>query len=214
MKTATRAAGLCFIACAAVAAADLAGAQAKREESLRMAEIVRAMGATDGAKVGDIGAGSGYYDVALSRAVGANGRVYAEDIANYAMKDLHKRVHESHLRNMEIIHGTADDPKLPAGSLDAALMVIMYHEIADHQKMLSHVSAALKPGGRLVIVDMTPHKTITRSRADQVKNHVIAPDIVESEVKEAGFEEVSRDDHFIDKPDEETTRWMIVFKKP
>jgi len=61
---------------------------------------------------------------------------------------------------------------------------------------------------------MSPHKTLNRPRADQVKNHVIAADLAESEIREAGFEVVSRDDRFIDSPDEESTRWMIVFRKP
>jgi predicted methyltransferase len=79
---------------------------------------------------------------------------------------------------------------------------------------MEHVSAALKPGGRLVIVDMAPHKTATRPRADQTKNHVISADLVASEVAAAGFEIALRDDHFIDNPDDESTRWMIVFRKP
>jgi predicted methyltransferase len=79
--------------------------------------------------------------------------------------------------------------------------------------MLEHVAVSLKPGGRLVVIDMAPHKTASRPRADQVKNHVIAADLVASEMRRAGFEIVSRDDHFIDKADEESTRWMIVFRK-
>lgn len=63
-------------------------------------------------------------------------------------------------------------------------------------------------------VDTMPHKTITRPRADQAKNHVIAADLVQAEVREAGFKVVSRDDRFIDNPDDESTRWMIVFRKP
>lgn len=115
-------------------------AQSKREQALKMPEIIRAMGLTEGSKAADIGAGEGYYEPPMSRTVRA--------------------------------------------------------------------------GGRLVIVDMTPHKTLSRPRADQVKNHVIAPDLVDSEVRAAGFQVVSRDDHFIDRPDEESTRWMIVARKP
>jgi len=113
-----------------------------------------------------------------------------------------------------VILGTADDPKLPDGALDGVLMVIMYHEIANPLVMLEHVKTALRRGGRLVIVDMPPRKTATRPRADQVKNHVIAADLVVGEVTAAGFEIVSRDDHFVDKPDDESTRWIIVFRKP
>jgi ubiquinone/menaquinone biosynthesis C-methylase UbiE len=190
-------------------------ADAKRERDLKIPEIVRALEVKDGSNVADIGAGSGFYELSLSRAAGKEGRVYAEDIDEKgAIKRLNKRVHQDHLRNMKVILGTPDDPKLPAGTLDGVLMIITYHEIADHQKMLEHIMAALKPGGRFVVVDMTPHKTLTRPRADQTKNHVIDPTLAESEIHQAGFEIVSRDDHFIDNPDEESTRWMIVFRKP
>jgi ubiquinone/menaquinone biosynthesis C-methylase UbiE len=179
-----------------------------------MPEIIQALGLKEGSKVADIGAGEGYYEVAMSRAVGAAGRIYAEDISPDAIKRLHERVEKDNLANVAVIEGAADDPKLPAGALDAVLMVITYHEIADHQKMLEHVAAALKPAGRFVVVDMTPHKTLNRPRADQVKNHVIAPDLAEAEFRQAGFEVAARDDHFIDNPDEESTRWMIVCRKP
>ena len=178
-----------------------------------MPEIIRALRLVDGSKVADIGAGDGDYEVALSRAVGVDGHVFAEDIGPSSLKRLHERVKEANLSNVDVVEGVADDPKLPA-DLDAVLMVITYHEIADPEKMLGHIAAVLKPGGRLVVVDMSPHKTLTRPRADQVKNHVIAPDIAESEIRRAGFEVVSRDDHFIDKHDEESTRWIIVFQKP
>jgi len=188
---------------------------ARRSHELKIPEIIEAMALAPGGSVADIGAGDGLYEVFLSKAAGAQGHVYAEDIdENGAIKRLRERVHDQHLDNVEVILGAADDPKLPVNALDSVLMVIMYHEIENHQAMLEHVKAALKPGGRLVIVDMMPHKTITRPRADQTKNHVIAASLVESEVRDAGFGVVFRDDHFIDNPDEESTRWMIVFRKP
>jgi len=219
MKAATLVLGICLASLPPVAAQTSTGAssaesaQAKRERDLKMPEIIRALDLKAGSRVADIGAGDGYYEVAMSCAVGAQGRVAAEDISAGAIKRLHQRVDEDHLANVDVIEGAADDPKLP-GSLDAVLMVISYHEIADHQKMLQQVASALKPGARFVVVDMTPHKTLTRPRADQVKNHVIAPDLAESEIRAAGFEVISRDDRFIDNPDEESTRWMIVFRKP
>lgn len=166
------------------------------------------------AQVADIGAGSGDYEPTLSRAVGAGGRVYAEDINDGALKRLRQRVGVERLKNVKVVKGSADDPRLPAGELDAALMVITYHEIANPARMLEKVMTALKPGGRLVIVDLAPNKTLTRPRADQAKNHVIAADLVEREIGQAGFEKVSRDDRFVDNPDEESVRWMMVFRKP
>jgi predicted methyltransferase len=93
-------------------------------------------------------------------------------------------------------------------------MVIAYHEVANPTKMLERVKAALVPGGRLVVVDMIPHRTKKRPRADQVKNHVIAAATAVAEFRAAGFSILSRDDRFIDRPDEESARWMIVARKP
>jgi ubiquinone/menaquinone biosynthesis C-methylase UbiE len=194
------------------AASESADARLQRE--LRVPEIAKMVASKPGAKVADIGAGDGLYEHALADAVGADGRVYAEDITESSIKSLKERTTKEHLDNVEMILGTADDPKLPDGALDGVLMVIMYHEIANPPVMLEHVKTALRRGGRLVIVDMPPRKTATRPRADQVKNHVIAPDLVAGEVTSAGFEIVSRDDHFVDKPDDESTRWIIVFRKP
>ncbi|HKE20967.1 MAG TPA: hypothetical protein VKB88_01180 [Bryobacteraceae bacterium] len=93
-------------------------------------------------------------------------------------------------------------------------MVITCHEIADHRTMRAHVPASLKPEGRLVVVDMAPHKTPTSPREDQVRNHGIAPDLAQAEIRAAGCDVISRDDHLIDNPDEESTRWLSVLRKP
>lgn len=74
--------------------------------------------------------------------------------------------------------------------------------------------AALKPGGRLVVVDNMPLRTRSRPRADQTKNHVIAPEVVEQELREFGFQILERRDQFIDNPDEESVNWLIVAQRP
>jgi ubiquinone/menaquinone biosynthesis C-methylase UbiE len=211
-------AGLCCLpgtgaqvgGCSASAADSL---RARRDRYFKIPEILQALELSEGSRAADIGAGDGEYEVALSVAVGAAGRVYAEDIKAEAIKLLRKRVDENHLTNVDVIEGLEADPKLPGG-LDAVLMVITYHEIADHETMLRHILAALKPGGRFVVVEMAPNKTLTRPRGDQVKNHVLARTLAESEIGKAGFEILSHDDHFLDYPDEESTRWMSVFRKP
>ncbi len=187
--------------------------QVKREHDLRMAEIVQALDLKEGSRVADIGAGEGFYEDPMSRAVGAQGAVYAEDINPGSIKRINLRVEELHLANVHAIQGEPDNPKLP-GALDGVLMVITYHEIANPEGMLKHVREALKPGGRFVVIEMAPHKTNNRPRADQTKNHVLAADLAQQEIHAAGFELTSRDDHFIDRPDEESTRWMMVFRKP
>jgi predicted methyltransferase len=76
------------------------------------------------------------------------------------------------------------------------------------------VLAALKPGGRLVVVDNMPLRTRNRPRGDQTKNHVIAPEVVEQELREFGFQILERRDQFIDYADEESTNWLIVAQRP
>ena len=71
----------------------------------------------------------------------------------------------------------------------------------------------MKPGGRLVIVDLMPNRTRQRPRADQTKNHVIAPEVVEKELADAGFAVVERRDRFVDNPDEESAHWLIVAER-
>ena len=106
-----------------------------------------------GATVADVGAGSGYMTEKLSKKVGPMGKVYATDIQQGMIDLLNKRVAKRKLTNVTAILGTQDNPNLPLESLDLALMVDVYHELSQPQLVLRHIKAALKPGGRLVLVE-------------------------------------------------------------
>jgi ubiquinone/menaquinone biosynthesis C-methylase UbiE len=106
-----------------------------------------------GQTVADLGAGSGYFTVRLARAVGATGRVYAADIQQGMLDLLQKAVARERLMNVIPVLGAVDDPKLPADSLDLVLMVDVYHEFSQPQTMLQRIKEALKPGGRLVLLE-------------------------------------------------------------
>jgi SAM-dependent methyltransferase len=118
--------------------------------------IMDELGIADGSVVADLGAGSGWFTMWLARRVGPNGLVYAEDIQRQMIEVIDRRVQQEALHNVRTILGTADDPHLPANSLDAVLIVDAYHEIEDPQALLEHVARALKPEGRIGIVDFTP----------------------------------------------------------
>ena len=107
-----------------------------RDKWQKVDEIFAAMGVKSGAVVADIGAGGGYFTARLARATGETGRVYAVDIGADVIKRLGERVRAEGLKNVEIVHGAATDPKLPPVSLDAALIVNAYHEMHEHQAML------------------------------------------------------------------------------
>jgi ubiquinone/menaquinone biosynthesis C-methylase UbiE len=106
-----------------------------------------------GSTVADIGAGSGYMTVKLSKKVGPQGRVYATDIQPAMLDLLNKRLAKSKIGNVTVVLGTQDDPRLPPDTLDLVLMVDVYHELSQPQLMLRQIRAALKTGGRLVLLE-------------------------------------------------------------
>jgi ubiquinone/menaquinone biosynthesis C-methylase UbiE len=177
--------------------------------------VIQALNLKPGASVADVGAGSGRYAVKLARAVGPSGHVYAEDIdENNALPALRKRIAEEGLTNVTVTAGEPDDPKLPRGALDLVLMVDAYHEMDRYPQMLARVLEALKPGARLVVIDMPALKVRDRPRAVQFKNHVLAPELAEVEIRQAGFEILKRDDSFVNDPDKEGGKWLIVARRP
>jgi predicted methyltransferase len=115
--------------------------------------IMDALGIADGAVVADIGAGGGWFTIRLARRVGPNGVVYAEDVQRQMLDAIGRRVQKEGLRNVRMVFGEDDDPKVEAGTLDAALMVDAYHEVRDRVGLLKNIRTALKPSGRLGIVD-------------------------------------------------------------
>jgi len=106
-----------------------------------------------GDTVADVGAGVGYHVWRMSERVGATGKVIAEDIQEGMIRLLKKNIDDRKLRNVEIVLGTPTDPKLPANSLDLVLMVDVYHEFSEPVAMMKHIQTALKPGGRIALVE-------------------------------------------------------------
>jgi ubiquinone/menaquinone biosynthesis C-methylase UbiE len=106
-----------------------------------------------GSTVADIGAGVGYMTWRMAERVGPTGKVYANDIQAPMLEQLRRNVEQRHLTNVETVLGEPDDPKLPQGRLDLVLMVDVYHEFSEPQKMLRHIREALKPDGRMVLLE-------------------------------------------------------------
>jgi SAM-dependent methyltransferase len=117
-------------------------------------EIARRLELKPGMTVGDIGAGSGYHTVRLSRLVGPAGSVIAQDVTRDYLAELAARTERMKLTNVKFALGDPHDPRLPAASLDAAILVHMYHEIAQPYAFLYNLTPALKRGARIGIVDL------------------------------------------------------------
>lgn len=127
-----------------------------REAWQKPDEIMDALGIADGASVADIGPGAGWFTIRLARRVGPNGRVYATDVQPQMLEAVRRRVAREGLLNVETRLGSDSDPKLPLRSLDAALVVDVYPEVDDRVTFLRNLSAALKPAGRIGIVNYKP----------------------------------------------------------
>jgi len=106
-----------------------------------------------GAIVADIGAGSGYMTIRMAQRVGPTGRVYANDLQPQMLDILGRRLAEERISNVTLVQGTVDDPKLPPASLDLEILVDVYHEFSRPQAMLQRLREALKPDGRLVLLE-------------------------------------------------------------
>jgi predicted methyltransferase len=123
--------------------------------------IMDALGIADGAVVADLGAGGGWFTIRLSRRVGPNGIVYAQDIQPQMIEAINRRAQQEGVTNVRTVLGTPTDPRLPSG-LDAVLIVDAYREMDEPsrpeviQSLLRNVQRALKPQGRIGIVDFLP----------------------------------------------------------
>lgn len=152
-------------------------AEAARDKAGEFDAVARGMGIAPGETVADIGAGSGYYVVRLSPRVGPRGKVLAEDVTPAYLASLEKRV--TALDNVTVVRGEPHDPRLPPNSVDAAILVHMYHEIAQPFGLLHNLAPAMRPGGRVGIVD-----------ADDIPSrHGTPPALLRCELAAAGYRE-------------------------
>jgi len=142
-----------------------------------------AIGIPRGATVADVGAGVGYFTWRLAERVGPSGKVYANDIQQVMLEKLRGNMEARHLTNVQTVLGAEDDPKLPAGAVDVILLVDVYHEFSEPQKMLQKMRQALKPDGRLVLLEYRKEDPSIPIRPE----HKMSADEVRAEVQPEGF---------------------------
>ena len=205
----------CAVAVIVSVVANPANAQARggnglppRDEWQRVPDILSAMGTIEGKRVADVAAGQGYLTRPLSRKAGANGRVFAVEIGDAERRALAKLAADS-FPNIEVIAGSDTTPNLPE-ALDAVVVLNSYHEFTQYRAMLDAIKRALRPCGRLVLVDNDAFAT-DQSRDWQASHHGLNPRFVDEELKAAGFEIVDRQDKFIVQP---YPQWMFVARRP
>ena len=156
-----------------------------------------------GATVADVGAGSGYMTVKLSKKVGPQGKVYANDIQQGMLDLLNKRLVKSRITNVTTVLGTQDDPRLPSEALDLIIMVDVYHELSQPQTILRKLRSSLKPGGRLVLLEYRKEDPDVPIRPE----HKMSVADAKLEVEAEGFK--------LTKTNEDLPRQhILIFTKP
>ena len=160
----------------------------ERDSWMPLSDLFELSGIREGHIVADIGCHEGYLSMHLAREVGKNGAVYAEDINKYRLEKLAKHARDRGIQNISTIEGDESDPRLPDGFFDIIYVVDAYHEMEDPVAMLRHFKKALRPGGRLVILEKLKKKVRGKSRRAQTDAHSLAPEIVREEVLKEGFE--------------------------
>ncbi|HZQ94591.1 MAG TPA: class I SAM-dependent methyltransferase [Candidatus Sulfotelmatobacter sp.] len=148
-----------------------------RDQRLQINRVMEILGIAPGKSVADIGAGSGWFTVRAARRVGKDAVVYAVDINPEATRYIGNRAQKERLQNVKPVLSRADDPLLPADSVDAVLLLKTYHEVAHPVSLLRNLRAALRPGAKIGIID----------RNGNGENHGVGKEVVVREAKEAGY---------------------------
>ena len=183
------------------------------ERQNRVADMLRLLNARPGSVIADVGAGDGMFTIPIARAVEPNGRAVAVDISESALAKLRERAARQNAENVESILGATDDPHLTAGQFDAALIHNAYHEMTEHEAMLRHIFDALKPGGRLLVVEPMHDSSKGLPRDQQVAKHDIEIDIVEQELRMGRFDIRERDEAFITFTGVPGGFWLILAQR-
>jgi precorrin-6B methylase 2 len=186
---------------AAVAATTFLLAQrSRRAEVSRLAEV---LSLREGTTVADIGAGTGWLTVEVARRVGQSGRVYSTEISVEQLMGIRQAAAEARLSNLIVLEAGEQATGLPSECCDAIFLRRVYHHLTAPSAILASIHDALKPGGRLVIVDFRPDGlvgTLTRMGVDQA-------DVIRAATS-SGFKVISTDDW------PGWDHYVVVFEKP
>ena len=165
-----------------------------------------------GMTVADVGAGSGPLTVLMAQRIGPEGRLYSTDIDQNRLKEIRAAVAKNHLQNVEVVEGAERATNLPDECCDAIFIRDVYHHFTDPASMDQSLAAALKPGGRLAIIDFEPRSgsELPAGVPANRGGHGIRPELLESEVTAAGLSKAET----ISQWDGQKGLFLILFRKP
>ena len=171
----------------------VAAAQSPAQNAADADRLVKALDLRPGAVVAEVGAGDGSLTVLVAKAVGDSGRVFTTEVNRDRLEQIASTVRQAGLTNVTVVTGGERDSNLPAGCCDAVFMRDVYHHFDDPAAINASLRKALKPGGRLAILDFGPPGAESADPAarDRDGQHGITPATLERELEAAGFEVLS-----------------------
>lgn len=177
--------------------------------------IFEQAGIKAGSAVADIGCHEGYLSIHLANEVGTDGKVYAVDVRSDRLRTLETNLEDRNLKNVQVILGDYDNPKLPNNALDVVIIMDTYHEMTEYMTILEHVQKSLKENGRIVIVEKLKSRIKGKSRTAQTNAHSLEMKYVEGELVKTGFKVIKKDNDLGNwENDRDKVIWMIVAEKP
>jgi len=161
----------------------------ERHTWLPPADVLARLGLRKGMTVADIGAGTGYFTLPISREIGNTGRVFAVDLQQEMLELLRKKLPRE-LTNVELHKGEALATTLKDHSIDLAFIANVWHELDDYSTVLKEIHRILKPAGKLAILDWRPDVSVPPGPPFE---HRIAPDKVAQQLRDEGWKVTSSD---------------------
>ena len=188
-------------------------AQERKEAALEGPKLADILGLSPGMTVADVGAGFGAMTVVLAKSL-PSGQVFATDIGARQLKVIRDYVKREDLANVIVIEGAAESANLPAACCDAVFLRLVYHHVVAVDVFNRSLTAALKPGGRLAIIDSvpTPGSKLPPGVPTNRGGHGVPVDVVINEIKAAGLNHVRTIEKW--PPGDRAPGFLILFEKP
>ncbi len=187
----------------------LIGSAVAQNNASDASKLVEVLQLKTGDVVAEIGAGGGELTIALAKHLAPAGRVFTSELGDDRISKLRSAIKQSGATNVEVIQGAAEHANLNDGCCDAVFMRNVYHHFNNPSTMNASIFRALKPGGRVAVIDFTPRNSApvaAPGKRGEDAAHGVSTEVVASELKAAGFQIVTTED----RGEARDQRWFLV----